>query len=82
MRLARRRNQEQAPEFKERYRYRAGVEATMSDLDRITEIKHLRVRTKTPVRLAVTLKAVGLNIRRAAAFIAQGGRLKRELIPA
>ena len=82
LRLARRRKQEQTPEFKERYRYRAGVEATMSDLDRITGIKHLRVRTKTPVRLAATLKAAGLNIRRAAAFIVQGGRLKREPIPA
>ena len=55
LRLARRRKQEKTPEFKERYRYRAGVEATMSDLDRITGIKHLRVRGKPQVRLAATL---------------------------
>jgi hypothetical protein len=81
LRLARRRKQEQTPEFKERYRYRAGVEATMSDLDRVTGIKHLRVRKMIPVRLAATLKATGLNIRRAAAFIIQGGQLKSEPIP-
>jgi hypothetical protein len=68
LRLARRRKQEKTPEFKERYRYRAGVEATMSDLDRITGIKHLRVRGKPQVRLAATLKATGLNIHRATAF--------------
>ncbi|MCK5915895.1 MAG: transposase, partial [Deltaproteobacteria bacterium] len=81
LRLARRRKQEQTPEFKERYRYRAGAEATMSDLDRVTAIKHLRVRGMIPVRVAATLKATGLNIRRAAAFIIRGGRLKGEPIP-
>ncbi len=81
LRLARRRKQEQTKEFKEQYRYRAGVEATMSDLDRITGLKHLRVRNMVPVRIAATLKATGLNIHRAAAFIIQGGRLKREPVP-
>ncbi len=74
LRLARRRKQEQTPEFKEQYRYRAGVEATMSDLDRITGLKHLRVRGMIQVRLAATLKATGLNIRRAAAFMSRGRR--------
>jgi len=74
LRLARRRKQEQTPAFKEHYRYRAGVEATMSDLDRVTGLKHLRVRGMTQVRLAATLKATGLNIRRAAAFMSRGGR--------
>jgi len=81
LRLARRRKQGQTPEFKERYRYRAGVEATMSDLDRVTGIKHLRVRKMIPVRLAATLKDTGLNIRRAAALIIRGGRLKSEPVP-
>lgn len=76
LRLASRRKQEQTPEFKERYRYRAGVEATMSDLDRVTGLKHLRVRGMIQVRLAATLKATGLNIRRAAAFRSRGGRPK------
>jgi hypothetical protein len=76
LRLARRRKQEQTPEFKKRYRYRAGVEATMSDLDRVTGLKRLRVRGIIQVRLAATLKATGLNIRRAAAFKSRGGRPK------
>ena len=81
LRLSKRRKQEQTKEFKERYRYRAGVEATMSDLDRVTGLKHLRVRGMVPVRIAATLKATGLNIRRATAFIIRGGRLKMEPIP-
>ena len=40
----------------------------MSDLDRMTGLKHLRVRGMPQVRLAATLKATGLNIRRSTAF--------------
>lgn len=40
----------------------------MSDLDRITGIKHLRVRGMPQVRVAAVLKATGLNILRATAF--------------
>jgi DDE family transposase len=65
-RLARRRAFERTPEFKGRYRMRAGVEATMSDLDRMTNIKRLRVRGMKAVRFAATLKATGVNIFRAA----------------
>jgi hypothetical protein len=50
------------------YRFRAGAEAAMSDLDRVTGIKHLRVRGMRQVRLAAVLKAAGLNILRAAVF--------------
>lgn len=72
LRLARRRKNEQTAEFKDQYRYRAGVEATMSDLDRVTGLKHLRVRKMPHVRLAATLKATGLNIHRATAFKNRG----------
>ena len=68
LRLSRRRKQEQGADFKEKYRFRSGIEATMSDLDRITGLKHLRVRGMPQVRLAATLKVTGLNIHRAAAF--------------
>ena len=47
----------------------------MSDLDRITGIKHLRVRGMPQVRLAAVLKATGLNILRAMAF---KNRLRRQ----
>ncbi|MBL0716617.1 MAG: transposase [Desulfosarcina sp.] len=67
MRLARRRQYEQSDSFKDRYRWRAGVEATMSEYDRRTGVKHLRVRGLKAVRFCATLKALGLNIFRAAA---------------
>lgn len=53
--------------FKDRYRWRAGVEATMSEYDRRTGVKHLRVRGIKAVRFCATLKALGVNILRAAA---------------
>jgi hypothetical protein len=68
LRLARRRVKEKTGAFREVYRYRAGIEGTMSDLDRLTGIKHLRVRGMTQVRVAATLKATGLNILRSATF--------------
>jgi len=68
LRLSRRRKLEKEEAFKEKYRYRSGIEGTMSDLDRITGLKHLRVRGMPQVRLAATLKATGLNIRRSTVF--------------
>ncbi|NMC73788.1 MAG: transposase [Geobacteraceae bacterium] len=68
LRLARRRVKEKTAAFRETYRHRAGIEGTMSDLDRLTGIKRLRVRGMTQVRVAATLKATGLNILRSAAF--------------
>lgn len=67
VRLAQRRAYERTDEFKDTYRFRAGVEATMSQLDRRTGIKHLRVRGMKAVRFAATMKATALNIIRAAA---------------
>lgn len=68
LRLARRRAAEKSAAFKEKYRLRAGIEATMSQFDRRTSVKHLRVRGMKAVRFAVFLKATGVNIFRAAAF--------------
>ncbi|MBW2650344.1 MAG: transposase [Deltaproteobacteria bacterium] len=48
-----------------KYRWRAGVEATMSEYDRKTGVKNLRVRGMEAVRFCATLKAVGINIFRA-----------------
>jgi hypothetical protein len=67
MRLSIRRAYEQTEDFKDRYRWRSGVEATMSEYDRKTGVKHLRVRGFKAVRFCATLKAVGLNIFRATA---------------
>jgi hypothetical protein len=51
-RIAKRRAYEQTDEFKERYRWRAGVEATMSEYDRRTGVKQLRFRGLKAVRFA------------------------------
>lgn len=67
LRLARRRQQENSAEFKDRYRWRAGVEATMSQYDRLTGVKRLRVRGFKAVRFAAVLKAAGVNLARAVA---------------
>ena len=79
LRLSRRRAKERTETFKEVYRFRAGVEGTMSDLDRMTGIKRLRVRGMPQVRVAAVLKAAGLNILRAMAFKnrLQGGKKRK-----
>jgi len=64
-RLAKRRKKEQSEEFKDRYRWRAGVEGTISEYDRRTGVKHLRFRGFGAVRFAATIKAAAINIFRA-----------------
>ena len=66
--LKRRQNEDTAS-FRNVYRYRAGIEATMSQFDRLTGVKHLRVRGLKAVSCAATLKALGLNILRSARFV-------------
>ena len=67
MRIAKRRAKEQTPEFKDKYRWRAGIEPTMSEYDRSTGVKGLRVRGFPAVRYCDTLKAMGVNLFRATA---------------
>jgi hypothetical protein len=68
LRLAQRRAHEQTPEFQEVYRFRAGIEGTMSQMDRKTGLKYLRVRGLAAVSFCATLKAAGINVLRAVAF--------------
>ena len=65
IRIAHRRQYEKSQDFKDKYRFRAGVEATMSEYDRRTGVKHLRIRGMKAVRFAAIMKAIGLNIFRA-----------------
>lgn len=76
VKMARRRARERTDAFREKYRFRAGIEGTFSALDRRTGVKHLRVRGMTAVRFAVVLKVLGLNLLRAAAFrnLGNGGK--------
>jgi hypothetical protein len=81
MRIAKRRSTEQTPEFKDKYRWRAGIEATMSEYDRTTGVKRLRVRGFPAVRYCATLKAMGVNLFRATA-VRNALREEREALPA
>ena len=67
LRLAIRRKLEKSDLFKNRYRMRSGIEATNSEYDRLTGVKHLRVRGFKAVRFCATIKALGINIFRIAA---------------
>lgn len=68
LRLAKRRAREDTAAFRNVYRYRSGIEGTMSQYDRVTGVKHLRVRGLHAVSFAAVMKAVGINILRATAF--------------
>jgi IS5 family transposase len=67
LRIARRRQHEKTEEFRQKYRWRAGVEATMSQYDRLTGVKRLRVRGMKAVRFSAVMKATAVNIARAVA---------------
>lgn len=77
LRCAQRRVHEQSPEFKSKYRWRSGIEGTISHLKSDVGTARLRVRGMASVRFAVTLKALGLNILRCAKTLAArfGGRI-------
>ena len=62
-----RRLDEQQPKFEDRYRWRAGIEATMSRLKHQMGLAHLRIRGMAAVKYHVFLRALGLNVLRIAA---------------
>jgi len=68
IRIAQRRANEKTSQFRDKYRFRAGIEATMSYFDRKTGVKRLRVRGICAVSFCVALKAAAVNILRAVAF--------------
>ena len=68
VRLAKRRAIEKTEAFRDKYRFRSGIEATMSEYDRKTGVKHLRIRGLSAVSFCATLKAAAVNIFRATAF--------------
>jgi hypothetical protein len=66
LRVAERRIKEHSPEFKDKYRWRSGIESTFSEMDKKTGVKRLRVRGLSAVRYCARLKAIGVNLYRAA----------------
>jgi len=65
-RLDQRRRNEAAEEFRERYKKRAGIEATNSGIKQRTGLSRLRVRGKKSVFHAIRLKIAGWNVLQAA----------------
>jgi hypothetical protein len=57
--------EQRGSEFKERYRKRSGIESTNQELKGRHGLGDLRIRGKPRVELAVTLKALALNVKRA-----------------
>lgn len=60
-------------EFRDRYRWRAGVEATMSRFKHQMGMSKLRVRGMASITYVAMLRALGLNIHRVAAYRVASG---------
>jgi len=82
LRCSVRRAREHTPEFREKYRWRAGIEGTNSHLKSDFGMGRLRVRGLESVRLAVAFKALGLNIMRCARALAACFLICFRLFPA
>jgi hypothetical protein len=50
--------------FKERYKIRSGIEARISEADRLTGFKRIWTRGKERVTTAAFMKALAINIKR------------------
>jgi hypothetical protein len=61
---------EQTAEFLDKYRWRAGIEGTMSRLKHWLKLDRLRVRGRPAVSLALRFKVLGLNVLRCATYMA------------
>jgi hypothetical protein len=77
LRLAIRRSKEKSEEFREVYRHRAGVEATMSRYKSQTGVGRLRVRGLRAVSYVAKMKGLGLNISRCGKALAARARNQR-----
>ena len=73
VRLRLRRLRERGDEFRDRYRWRAGVEATMSRFKYQMGMARLRVRRMGNITYVATLRALGLNILRVATYRSAAG---------
>ena len=73
---ARRKKEQQAPEFKEAFKIRSGIEATNSELNRAYGAKKVWTRGFNRVNLAMAFKVMALNIRRFSRYATEQIRLK------
>lgn len=68
VRQRQRRLNDRTPAFRDRYRWRAGIEATMSRFKHQMGMARLRVRGMANIAYVALLRALGLNIHRVAAY--------------
>ncbi len=68
VRLAKRRAHEKTDGFRNIYSMRSGIEASNSEAKQTTGLTRVRVRGLRAVTFSVTMKLVGMNIRRTTAF--------------
>jgi hypothetical protein len=64
MATSRRRYEQETKPFKDRYRVRSGIEATISEADRVTGLKRSWTRGGVRVAMSLYMKALALNIKR------------------
>jgi hypothetical protein len=74
-------SKQQTTEWKDRYKIRSGIEATMSELKRSHGFSKLRVRRQVKVCLAVACKLIACNIKRwAKAHEGSGSLIQRFIL--
>ena len=63
-----RRNEQETPAFKQAYKIRSGIEATISHEKNDHGLGRLRVRGRPAVELAATFKTLAMNVKRAVTY--------------
>jgi hypothetical protein len=80
--VAKRRVEQETPEFKERHKIRSGIEATNSEIKRCHGLGKLRVRRRPRVALSARLKALALNVKRYVAHLTEAAAAAATPAPA
>ena len=77
---SKRREQQETAHFKERYKIRSGIEATISEANRLTSLKRSWTRGEKRVSMSVFFKAMAINIKRFIQYALE--KAKEALAPA
>lgn len=64
MATSRRRYYQESKHFKDRYKIRSGIEATISEADRVAGLKRIWTRGKVRVAVCLFMKALAINVKR------------------
>ena len=64
MAVSHRRAEQETRDFKERYKIRSGIEAAISEADRLTGLKRVWTRGKDMVTISVFMKALAITIKK------------------